>query len=356
MAGKATNKRRPYRVQEPPYCIQIELNEGCNLRCSFCGLQGIRAEKEKNYKCMEESTLRTLMRKVVALQWNPRIEFAMHGEPTMHPDYVGMIRACREEAPRLQIMMTSNAGGLLRKPGPLANVVALFEAGLNVLALDNYDGANLVPKVREAIEKNCYVEETDEKACYHVRTDKRSGEYMFRMYDYPDNPHGTPHARRPRGSRILSIVRDITQATSGNHATLTNHAGCGGPSLTEPVSKRCAKPFREIGVRWDGNVAMCCNDWRGHHKCGNVVTDELDKDIWNGTAMGAAREKLYAAERDFGPCAKCDFISYRNGLLPDKFGKDKMHRPDAQTDADIKRALAGDPYSKPVLRPWELNK
>ena len=344
-----TRKRRPYRIQEPPYCIQIELNEGCNLRCSFCGLQGIRAEKEKNYKHMSEETLRALMRKVVALKWNPRIEFAMHGEPTMHPDYVGMIRACREEAPRLQIMMTSNGGGFLRKPGPLENVRAIFEAGLNVLALDNYEGANLVPKIRSAIENGCTVHGSTEADKYFVDADG----VKFVMYDYPDNPNGTPHMRRPRGSRVLTVVKDITKAEKGNHATLTNHAGCGAPALTEPLMKRCAKPFREIGVRWDGNVAMCCNDWRGHHKCGNVVTDDLDKDIWNGTAMGAAREKLYAGERDFGPCAKCDFISYRNGLLPDKFGKDNMHKPDAQTDADIARALAGAPYSEPRATPWE---
>ena len=29
-------------MQEPPFCIQFELTEGCNLACSFCGIQGIR--------------------------------------------------------------------------------------------------------------------------------------------------------------------------------------------------------------------------------------------------------------------------------------------------------------------------
>ena len=28
--------------QQPPFCIQIELTEGCNLACSFCGIAGIR--------------------------------------------------------------------------------------------------------------------------------------------------------------------------------------------------------------------------------------------------------------------------------------------------------------------------
>lgn len=327
-------KRRPYRVQEPPYCIQIELTEGCNLRCAFCGLQGIRDEKEKLYKEMTPDTLRNLLTSVVRNGWNPRLEFAMHGEPTMHRDYVGMIRVARESAPRLQIMMTSNGGGILRKPGALANVTALFEAGLNVLALDDYQGVGVVPKIREAV------------------WERIPG---VTYYDYPDNLAGSPHVRRKRSAKVLTIVRDIVQATKGNHAVLTNHAGSGGPGLAEPLAERCAKPFREIGVRWDGNVAMCCNDWRGQHKCGNVNDTDIS-DIWQSAAFGAAREMLYAGNRNFGPCAVCDYHSYRNGLLPDKFGKEKMHAPDAQTLADVQAALAGAPYTEPRLRPWEIKR
>ena len=31
--------------QDPPNSIQIELTEGCNLACSFCGIQAIRDNK-----------------------------------------------------------------------------------------------------------------------------------------------------------------------------------------------------------------------------------------------------------------------------------------------------------------------
>ena len=30
------------KKQSPPFCIQIELTEGCNLACSFCGIAHIR--------------------------------------------------------------------------------------------------------------------------------------------------------------------------------------------------------------------------------------------------------------------------------------------------------------------------
>ena len=325
-------KARKYRQAESPFCIQIELSEGCNLRCTFCGLQGIRAEKEKNYKFMEPDTLRALLTDVVADEsWNPRLEFAMHGEPTMHPDFIGMIRLTRELAPRLQIMMTSNGGGFLGKPGPLAKVQALFDAGLNILALDDYQGVGVVPKIKDAT------------------WGKLPG---VKQFLYPQEPDGNPHKRRKISSKIMSIVADIESTAKGNHSVITNHAGSGGPPLAAPLVERCAKPFREMGVRWDGNVAMCCNDWRGQHKCGNVK-ETPTTEMWQNDAFGAAREMLYAGNRDFGPCKGCDFHSYRNGFLPDKFGKEELHAPDKKTKADIAAALAGPSYTEPRLRPWE---
>jgi hypothetical protein len=289
-------------------------------------------KKEKNYKFMNEETLRHFLRDVRKAGWRSRLEFAMHGEPSMHPDFIGMIRACREEAPRNQIMMTSNGSGFLRKPGPLANVKALFEVGLNILALDDYKDVGFVPKIREAI-----LDKIPE----------------IKFYEYPSQHEGNPHQRRPRSTKMVSFVADIEAATSGTHSVLNNHAGCGLPPLEKPwVGVQCAKPFREIGVRWDGNVAACCVDWRGVVKCGNVNETSI-VDIWQGNTFGALREKLYAGERDVGPCKGCDHKTYRNGLLPDNSGKAKLHRPDAQTLADLKSAMSGKSYTTPVLRPWE---
>lgn len=330
------NKRRRYRIQEDPFCIQIELTESCNLACSFCGLQGIRDVKssKKNFKFMSEETLRALLTEVKEAGWRSRLEFAMHGEPTMHPDYVGMIKVCREIIPRNQIMMTSNGGGILRKPGPVANIRTLFDVGLNILALDNYKGVGIVPKIIDA---------------WRTYDDQVMG---IKIYDYPKDKDGNPHQRRPYSTKMITIVADIEDSTKGTHATLTNHAGCGLPPLTEPMMKQCAKPFRELGIRWDGSVAMCCNDWRGVVKCGNVNETSI-VDIWQGPAFGAAREKLFVGQRDFEPCKKCDYKTYRNGLLPDNSGKAKLHKPDSQTESDLQSAVAGSPYTAPVLRPWE---
>lgn len=332
-----------YREQEPPNAVQIELVEGCNLRCVMCGLNGIRG-KDNDYKMMSPKTLRNLIIQIANAGWNPRIEFAMHGEPSMHEDPAAMIKIVRDVAPKYHIMMTSNGGGFLRKPGPAENVLRLFEAGLNVLALDDYENARLVPKIRTAID-----DMLTKGGALHDRWVATGA----RRYEYPAEQDGNPHGRRKPSERVLTFIQDIGVATRGNHSHINNHAGAGSPPNERGHGKRCAKPFREMSVRWDGSVAVCCNDWRGEYKCGRIGDDSLDE-IWNGKAMGAARVKLYHGQRDFGPCAKCDAISHRVGLLPDKFGKVELQKPDKTVSADIARALSGPPLTAPVLRPWEL--
>lgn len=319
--------------QEPPFAVQIELTEGCPLRCTFCGLNGIRTPTEHNYKFMELHTLKVCVKQMLRAGWNPRIELAMHGEPTMNPQYIKAVALIRKLAPKWSIMMTSNGAGLLRSPGPLENVQTLFDAGLNVLALDDYQNVKFVTKIRQAVKGNLSED--------------------IKVYEYPDEDEGNPH--RPRGPKVkmLSFIEDISKADKGTHATLNNHAGAGAPPNDKGQGKRCAKPFRELAIRWDGNVAICCNEWRGRYKCGNIVEDGLDR-VWNGPEMQAARKKLYHGMRDFGECKGCDAISYRVGLLPDKMGKATLPKPDERDERIIAKALSGDPYTKPVLRPWEI--
>lgn len=320
--------------QEAPFSVQVEFSEGCNLYCSFCGLQGIREKNAKNYKFMEENTVRSLAQQMKDAGWTSRIEIAMHGEPTMNPAFVDYVRVIRSYLPKNQIMITSNGGGLLRNTEEL--VLSLFDAGLNILALDDYEAVRIIDKVR------------DKEPAIRQRNPK------IEFYEYPRDQAGNPHRRGPVSRKMVSYLRDPTVATNGTHATITNHAGAAFPKDYSKAGKRCHRPFRELAVRWDGSVAVCCNDWRGEYNCGNIVEQGL-MGVWHGIAMDAARRKLYAGQRDFGPCHGCNAVSYRAGFLPDKSGKDSLPAPDEGTQAVIDRVLSAPPLTTPVKRPWEID-
>lgn len=343
-------KRRLYRKQEPPYNVTLELTKGCSTHCPFCAMPAIQDKPGRGYSFMTPETLTRVMEQVRSLKWNCRVGFAMRGEPTVHPDYIGMIAITRNHLPRAHITMLTNASGLLRKPGPAANVQGLFDAGLNVLGLDDYDNLKWVPKTIAALEEHAPL---------------ISGEMHslgFKFYKYPQDLAGNPHIRRPHGSRTLVQIRDIAaqdkEKKIGTHGKLFNYAGLSAPPDDSMDGKRCHHPFRQFVVHWDGNVPLCCNSWDSPYNCGNVNEQPLEA-IWQSNAFGAAREMLIEGRRsDIPVCKGCNHRSYRVGLLPDLKGQKahELHEPDKQTEADIKEAMKAGPRDKVLRIPWRENK
>jgi len=325
-------------VQEAPFCIQVEMTEGCNLGCSFCGLQHIRDngangpdDKHGKASAMKFLTLEnaeTIAMRIAEAKWSPRIEFAMHGEPTMNPDFIEIVRVFRKHLPKASLNLTSNGGGLLKNQGYSSNINALMEAGLNILSLDNYDGIRIVDKILQGY----------------------NGPYPVRKY--PQDLDANPHRRRKPNEHDVVVIQDIEAATKGNHSTLSNHAGGSFPPNNKMDGKRCAKPFRELSVRWNGKVAMCCNDWPGRYKIGDLLTTTI-QELWQGEAFDAARRALYHGQRTFEPCKGCDHVSYRPGLLPDAKGKHEMAAPDAKMWAVVEKYTSGEPYTPRIKRPWD---
>lgn len=329
--------------QDPPYCVQIEPTEGCNLRCTFCGLNGIRG-KDNNFKFMTIETAKRIASQMAENHWNSRIEIAMHGEPTANPNINSIIRIFREHLPKAYILLESNGGFIVKDP--VFKIANLFHFGLSTLVIDEYQNIKFADKIFDKVRQH-YIEDVggDWEFDDHIKV------FDAIFHDYPSSgPKGNPHQRSPK--KRLVRVRPIDVSTHGTHASLSNHAGCGGPKNDSKAGKRCAKPFRELSFRWDGSVSICCNDWRGEMPVGNINSMDLE-DIWHSDRFYAMRTKLYHGERDRGACAGCDAVSYRVGLLPDHKGAIDLPPTSIPDLAVIDEMLAEGPLTTPVLRDWE---
>lgn len=314
---KAANKKSSAHIQDAPFCVQIEPTEGCNLRCDFCGLRTIRS-KCGDYKFMSLVLAEGIAQGIASAGWSSRIEFAMHGEPTMNPNLTQIVATFRKFLPYNQLMVTSNGGGLVADPK--RRIDALFHAGLNVLALDDYMTAPYVTKIRAALV------------------------YDPRAHDYPLELRYSPQHRYPKNTNLIIYMEDIQKATKGGHAKLVNHCGAAAPLNDSKAGQRCARPFRELSIRWNGKVAACCNDFRGALHVGDVVKDGVWA-VWHNTVFNALRRKLYVGERDFVPCKGCDATTYRNGLLPDKNGRQTLRVPNTEDIMVLRAAAKGIPYA-----------
>lgn len=320
-----SGKRKPEMHQpDPPTTIQVEPTLGCNLACAHCAVPILQERTGHGFKFMDlrvaSLVAKNIGRACATHGWNPRIEFASGGEPSLNPMIADIVREFRYYLPRTSLMMTSNGAGLLRKDADL--LFELFAAGLNILALDDYEEVNIVPKVVE-------------------RARARGLPLGVLLYHYPaDGPAGNPHHRAKPGEKRISIIQDLKKATRGTHAQLNNHAAIGGPPrLDEPgTSPRCVKPFREIQVHYDGVMGMCCHNFAREADVGSLLRRDI-VDLWGNAFMQAVRRKVYHGQRTFRPCAGCDYTGVRLGLLPDRMGKMAMGRPTQEDEELIAAAV-----------------
>ena len=316
-------------IQDPPHTLKVELTEGCNLRCGMCGIQGIRERPGGPYEFLTLRLARKISQMLAETDWTTKIEFTLRGEPLMNERAHEIIGVFREYNPKTHLMVTTNGLPLLRPPGVKANLDRLFEAGLNILAMD----------------------------CYAV---SKKAEIQVRQYtdvplsDYP-GPR-SPYTRVAASKRYIIMMEDFEAAAlkEGKMGTkkVNNHCGAGMPPLREPMKKRCGRPFREMIIRQDGRVALCCNSWRDEYQCGSVFDYSGLIEAWNNQYLEAARRRLYQGDRDFGICRVCNETTYRNGLLPDRMGKKEI-RARPKDYRITEEAMSKGPATKPVSRPWE---
>ena len=76
----------------------------------------------------------------------------------------------------------------------------------------------------------------------------------------------------------------------------------------EPISygnTKCALPYKQMIIRPDGKVSLCCNDPLGKDTLGDL-TYETILEIWYGKKFQMVREALYKGRSYWEHCKWCD--------------------------------------------------
>jgi len=241
---------------------------------------------------MSERTADIVSRGCAALAPRARYEFAMHGEPLLNPSWEDLVAIFRTTLPNTQLQLTTNGTLIL---GCWADYARRFMGvGINVLLVDLY--APYGAELREEIERS------------------KTGWSVVDFY----NSSFSPWHNHKNSLHVVVLMDDLMQR-SGERASrkITNQGGNSPlvPALATPLAKTCTLPFRELSVRHDGAVGVCCNDWRLEYPVGNMLGD--GPSVWTSERFTHARRELIARRRSFAPCSACDCGSgSRAGLLP----------------------------------------
>ena len=311
-----SNTEWPYK----PNIVQIEAVQGCNRTCSFCGTAGM----ERAFYFADLKTIEHTCKLISEAKLNCRILLAGHGEPTLHKRISEIISTIRKYLPENMIHLFSNGTIIEKHPEITKN---LFDAGLNDLIFDEY-------------------------------SDHRVGEFVLRdkicnMYPIVKQQKGVPlFGEKNFKSKRICIVPPIDGSGNTMNRALENHCGAGTPPTEKPYQKQCPLVFRDFYVRWDGNVAICCNDFRGEYFVVNINECNRFADAWFHERMESARRFLMIGDRaSIFPCSICNSRPIRPGLLPDSSGKLMIPKPN-EKDLEIV-SYKYNPLAKIVRRDYE---
>ncbi len=238
--------------------IEVETINRCNGNCSFCPVNSKDDPREKTI--MKVELFEKIVNQLAKIGYKGRFTTFSNNEPLLDERIIDFNRYARKKLPDARMHLFTN-GTLLT----IEKFTALMEV-LDELIIDNYhQDLKLIKPCRE-IEEYCRI---------HPQLKKKV----------------TIVLRKPK--EILT--------SRGGEAPNRRH-------VPDYGKDRCALPFRQMVVRPDGKVSLCCNDALGKYTLGDVDKETL-LDIWYGPKFQKVRECLYKGRQEWGNCRHCDTFS-----------------------------------------------
>jgi sulfatase maturation enzyme AslB (radical SAM superfamily) len=296
-------------VKKPPKAVRIDPGGKCNFFCYFCPCNNSETGLSMRHQIMPLDLYSRIIDGMSAFGPVDNLELYGYGEPLLNPALPEMIAYAKEKGAARRIGFTTN--GFLLRPElnqKLADSgVDSIRISINGLNTAQYESACGVRLDFTAFLRN--IADLRLRAKGRARlTAKivdaalpaRDGEAMFRQM-----------FRHLTDSQIIEKVEPIWGDFSFayvNNPHVSAVAYCGG---AEGV---CSFPFTDMMVFANGDVGLCCSDWRHATKYGNAHDSSLPE-LWASEALARIRlDHLTKSRRDIPACRSCQ----RNGarLVP----------------------------------------
>lgn len=238
--------------------VEIETVNRCNGTCDFCPVSA--GNDKRDYKRMTDVLFKKIINELSELDYRGKLACFSNNEPFLDLDILARLKYAREKLPNARMHLFSN--------GTLLTIERFIEAikYLDEFVIDNYDqGLKLIPTC-EAIKTYC---EDKPDICSKVTIVLRK----------PQEILSTRGGDAPNRKQMVSYAKD-----------------------------RCVLPFKQLIIRPDGKVSLCCNDPMGKVTLGDVSKERLI-DVWNGDKFRNVRNAIYKGRSFLDHCRFCDTFS-----------------------------------------------
>ena len=237
--------------------IEIETVNRCNGKCSFCPVSV--GHDIRPYAVMDDRLFYKIIDELGEMDYRGRIALFSNNEPFIDKRIVMFHEYARKKLPNARFHLYTN-GSLLTLDAFISIIDYLDE-----LIIDNYN---------QDFELN--------------ESSRVINEYVLK------NPQ--------LKAKVDIVIRKETEVLSTR--------GGEAPNREIKVSYddvTCTHPLRQMIIRPDGKVSLCCNDPYGRATLGDVTKNTLH-DIWYGEDFNRIRELLKNGRGTIKFCKYCDFF------------------------------------------------
>lgn len=279
-----------YGMSKAPLSLQLEPTNWCNVNCICCSAP--RSSRKKGYMDWD------LFREIIddAKQLNiQRIRLYLHGESTLHPRIVDMIRYIKTR--ELTVHVTTNGMLLDREKSE-----AILRSGISFADHFTFSILGDTEETHNKIMRRSDLKKIRANIDAFLDARNRLGingpviETIF--HSMPENKY-EEEGYQDRWSHVVDHVKYV-----GRISRSFSDYKKEDPAIVR--TQRCRVIQERMTVFWNGDVTICAQDVDGDYVLGSLSKQSM-QEIWNSEQLSFLR-KINREKRfsEFPFCAKCD--------------------------------------------------
>lgn len=235
--------------------IEVETINRCNGTCSFCPVN--KNDDPRQKAVMTTELFKKIVNQLAEIDYSGRFTTFSNNEPLLDERIIEFNRYARNRLPNARMHLFTN-GTLFT----IEKFIALTEI-LDELIIDNYQQELKLIKPCLEIEEYCR--------------------------EHPE--------LKKKVTIVLRKPKEILTSRGGDAPNRTK--------LIQYGKDRCILPYKQIVVRPDGKISLCCNDATGKYTLSDLNKESI-LDIWYGPKFQMVRKCLYEGRENWGNCKNCD--------------------------------------------------